>query len=269
MAIYNVSGSNVYTENPILDDALLHLLYTNSTSPKADLQGVTTDGRYIYVVEYNRSTIYKYEILTGTITSATYSNNVCGHGNGATYNPVTNKLYIATCNQDGGEGIAVFTTSLTYDSTIHVYNASGTEQKVAGIAYNRLDNKYYCCWENDYYVYDSNFELVRTFNVDHTHPYIYGALETDGEYLYRPLWDNTSSPHKNYIAVYDFSGNHKKTINVDSTLEIEDVAYDWNGNWYTGINVDGGIGWRLYYSPIRKYAEIAEVNQLIQIWSLT
>lgn len=265
MSIYNINGVDVQPTNPFVDNALLYRMYSDSTSPKADMQGVTTDGQYIYVVEYNRSTIYKYEILTGTITSKTYANNVAGHGNGATYNPNTNKLYIATCNQDGGHGIAVFTTDLDYVESIDVVNSSGNAQKIAGIAYDRTNNVYRCCWENDHYVYDSNFQLISSFYVQHTHSYIYGALETDGHYLYRPLWDNTSNPHANYVAVYDFTGNLVKMITVDSTLEVEDIAYDWSGNWYLGLNVDGGIGWHLYYIGLNKYPEFTSVRQLGQI----
>lgn len=269
MSIYNIDGIDVQPTNPLVDDALLYKMHSDSTSPRADLQGITTDGVYVYLIEYNRSTIYKYEILTGNITSKTYANNVAGHGNGATYNPNTDKIYIATCNQDGGHGIAVFTTDLDYVESIDVVNESGVAQKVAGIAYDRVRNVYICCWENDYYVYDDNFQLVSTFIVQHSHPYVYGALETDGRYVYRPLWDGNSTPHKNYIAVYNFTGAMVKLITINSTYEAEDIAYDWNGNWYFGFNVDSGIGWHLYYIGLNKYPELSAVFKLGQIMKLS
>jgi DNA-binding beta-propeller fold protein YncE len=258
--MYDIKNRDV--SNPIADSVWLKLLYTNNISPKADLQGICTDGRYLYAVEYNRSTIYKYDILGGTITSTTYSDNVCGHGNDATYNPNTNKIYIATCNNDGGQGIAVFTTDLEYVENIIVYNSLGANQKIAGIAYDRQNNVYRCCWADDHYLYDSNFNLLEEFTVQHEHNYTYAGIETDGSYIYRLLWDNVSSPHTNYLAVYDFSGNLVKILPVDNNKESEAIAYDWNGNWYVGINVDGGIGWYLYYAGVKRFAEIGTVAVL-------
>ena len=267
MDIYDVSGNVIPIEqkNPFLDNAVLYEMYSDLTGTKADIQGCCTDGKYLYYCVFARSTLYKYEILTGELTSATYADNVCGHGNGMTYNPNTGYLYITTCNQNGGTGIAVFDTSLNYIETIHVYNDSGVEQVVAGIAWDRKNNVFICCWENDYYVYDSDFNLVRTFDVIHDHPYVYGALDTDGEYLYRPLFSKNTSPFENYIAVYDFSGNLVKVITVDSTLEIEDITHDWNGNWYISINVYNANGWYLFYTGLTKYPEFSAVSQLAQI----
>jgi hypothetical protein len=79
---------------------------------------------------------------------------------------------------------------------------------------------------------DSNFQLLKEFTVDHTHSYTYAGIETDGEYIFRLLWDGASNPNANYLVQYDYDGNLIKQSTVDSTLECESLAYDWNGNWY-------------------------------------
>ena len=259
MSLYNYNGEII--DNPYRSDAVIFQMYSDTAGAKADMQGCCTDGKYIYFAVPDRNTIYKYEILTGTVTSATYTSGALGHANSMTYNPTTEKIYV--CTMDSSGTIAVVNSStLAVESTFVLKDSNNTAITTSGIAYDRKNNRYIASSGNNYYFFDSSFAYVSTMAVVHP-SYTFQGLETDGEFILRPMWDSTNN--KNFIGVYDFDGNQIKLTEVPSALEIEDVAFDWDGNYYIGINVPSAVGWKLYYAGIREYINTNAVLTLCQI----
>lgn len=262
MAIYDVEGRQI-SDNGYLDTAVVYPMYEDETST-GNMQGGCTDGQYIYYVVYERKIVYKYEILTGTLTSSAVINTL-GHANSMAYNHDTRKLYICTMD-DAGSIAVVDAGTLAYESTIVL--TDGTDPVLtSGIAYDRQNDRYVCSYGADYYLFDATFTYLSTFTAEYPSGYTFQGLETDGTVIFRPMW--LRSANVNVIGIYDFSGNSIATITVPVSLELEDVMYDWNGNFYLGINRPNTIGWGLYYAGLMTYLETSAVMQISQIVALT
>ena len=69
----------------------------------------------------------------------------------------------------------------------------------------------------------------------------------------------------NCIYIYDLQGNFIKSINIDTTYEVESLSYDWNGNFYLTVNVHGETknSHKIYYINIFKYITSESVELLI------
>lgn len=262
MSIYNVNGEKLsVSENKYLDTAVVYQMYADETST-GDMQGGCADGQFIYYAVISSKKIYKYEILTGTLTSSS-AISVLDHANSMTYNPDTGKLYVCTMD-DAGSIVVVDADTLAYESTIVL--TDGTNPVLtSGIAYDRTNHRYVCSYGANYYLFDANFGYLSTFAPERPSGYTFQGLETDGNVIFRPMW--MRSNNTNVVAVYDFSGNAIATINVPVSLELEEVMYDWNGNYYLGINRPSTTGWGLWYSGLTEYLNTSAVIQFSQIVS--
>jgi len=263
MGVYNIDGDNLFDatktmerviSNNLRDKAYMHQLLSESGGT---MQGACTDGEFIYYIYYNRNTIKKYDIKTGTVTSKTYTDGLYGHANDMTYNPNTNKLYIATMN-DYGHICSVNPSTLEYENTFILKWGNGDIAVCHGIAYDRIHNRYILtvvppdgitAYGQYYMITDSNFNYIKTMVTPQPEIYTIQGCETDGYLIYRTLWDNTNNT--NYINVYNYNGEYFKTIHIENASELESVMQDWAGNWYCNFNTsDGGS---LYVCGLHKY----------------
>lgn len=95
------------------------------------------------------STDYKTVALTTTVTAGT-------HGNSATYNPVTDKIYIPE-NTVNGSILVIDPSTLTLDSRITIPDFS---YGINGVAYDADNNIYYVRAATSVYVFNNDFSAL-------------------------------------------------------------------------------------------------------------
>lgn len=246
MSIYDVNGNEIITGGGAV--AFRKSAYLYKLKNLND-QGICTDGTYIY--SSDGSNIRKYGILDKTASSASVS---YAHGNDMTYNPTTGRLYIATMTS--GQGIAVADAStLEHIEYIDVKDGSNASVAVSQIAYDRTNNRYICGVNSVFYIYDSAFNYISSF--DGQHGGVHQGIETDGIYIYK-CRSNVNG--RGIVQVLDFSGNTVAQIDVTGN-ELESITWDWNGNWYCTTKNSQG----LYYTSLITAVGLDAVEQLHKI----
>ena len=268
MSVYDINGNivaNLQTNDSLSDFkdiAYLKRLYLQSTGT---VQGACTDGTYIYYGFSNLNSIIKYNILTKEVTTQSYDSGLLGHANDMTYNPNEKKIYV-TVMDSAGTILAINADDLSDYSTFALTDSSGNVIKTYGIAYDRENNQYITADSGtdgkNYSFFDSSFNYVKTVTITRNESMTIQGIETDGEYLYRSLWDDTNN--RNYIQVWTFGGTYLKQIELLDATEVETIMNDWNGNWYATFNTTGGGG-KLYYLNFHKTAEFGTVEQLHKV----
>lgn len=177
--------------------------------------------------------LYGLDIITGSpIQKGSVSTNqVLGHCNDMTYNPNTNKYYVATMLETGALG--VLSETYTYESSIILTDGNDDPVVTHGIAYDRIHDEYLAASETSdaVYVYDSSFVYQRTITLSSQITLTKQGIETDGYYIYYPL-SNTD-----YICVvrtYTITGEFVEDIEIKqiSGKEPEGLAYDWNAGYF-------------------------------------
>ena len=221
---YDIDGNEVLTgEVSFLDNAIITDVYVSSTASQPQGGCIDDDGN-VYVCFYSAGKFLRYNINTGASLEKSFTPNAYGHANGMTYNPNTEKLYLASMN-DTGE-VFVFDKSFNLVDTLYARDANGNVFTCWNIAYDRNSEQFITIagYEGGCIrFFDNSFNYVtqNLFTFDN-----WGAtrqdLETDGTYLYGVSWN----PNK--IFVLDFQGNVIKEIgNSAFTGEPESLCYDW------------------------------------------
>lgn len=250
MSVYNLSGVEISGSSSGVS-GFRNTAYLYKLKNLND-QGICTDGTYIYSCD--GTNVRKYNILTKENTVVTAETGFYGHGNGMAYNPSTDYLYIATMTS--GSPVAVVNAdTLEFVEFVVVRNGSGTEIQPSQIAYDCKSNRYIMGVDSMFYIYDSSFNYVTSFNGNHSG--VHQDIETDGTYIYK-CRSNVNG--RGIIQVIDFSGATVKQIDVTSS-ELESLAYDWTGTWYANTKNSQG----LYYICFLNGYEIETVEQLHKI----
>ena len=255
--VYDIHG-NVISDgggstfvNPVSDNPFLIQLTTQDAGV---MQGACTDGENLYYCIYDENTLYKYNVRTGAKTSHVYSSGLYDHANDMTYNPNTDKIYVATMSNGV---IRIVNPSTLEDEGSFTPKKNGSTVSSSGIAYDRKNNKYILTSGNNYNIFDSEWNWLKSFTYNLSQ-WTYEGVETDGNYIYRILWNGSTV---NKIALLDMNGSHVKTITVPSDDELEALCNDWNGNWYAAINIVQG-GSSLHYIGMETYATLYAANTM-------
>lgn len=272
MSVYDMSGKVIADLGGITDIsnfrniAYLKLLYTQANGT---VQGACTDGTYIYYTFSSSSTVIKYNILTKEVTSKSYASGLLGHANDMTYNPNTGHIYV-TVMDDAGTIVEIDAETLEYVESHILTDGDGNVIETHGIAYDRSNNRFITADVNskgkNYSIFTSDFVYVKTIITTRTESYTLQGIETDGEYIYRMLWDNTNA--RNFIYVWGFDAKLIKIIELPDANEVETTMYDWNGNWYASFNTSSGGGF-IYYMAINKSLGIEQtikLNEIIDVY---
>lgn len=231
--------SPIRSTNDLRDEVFLHKLYSGWTkSDENHMQGACTDGTTIWVGWSVPHLLMKFDISTRKINIFRYKDDewVFGHINDMTYNPNTNKLYIASYDLNDSKtsgNLAVLDAStLEYEETLSLTH-QGERLSFHGIAYDRIHDQYILATSGEQYTFlDSNFQFVNSISVMRYESDTLQGIETDGEHIFRCLWRDND---RNLISVYDLSGAFLRLIEVPVSgkdTELQDIMYDWKGNWY-------------------------------------
>lgn len=246
MAIYDVYGNVVQAADSVKDLYSENPSFYRFATFSGTQQGGCTDGEYIYYIIISTNTLGKLNIATGEKTTITYDSGLYGHGNDMAYNPVTGKVYIVTMTD--GVIRQINPSTLADEGQIIPVDGSGNVIPSSGLAYDRKNNRYIISNSHNYTILDSSWNFIKTFSYNPGSKWTYQGLETDGTYIFRPLFASGSS--ENNILVLDMDGKMVMQIvlPVLANSEIESVANDWNGAWYAIYN--GGV----YLMGLPRYA---------------
>lgn len=186
--------------------------------------------------------IVSYDINSGE-KSVSVPKVALGHPNGFTYSPDTKLCYCVK----GWSGRAV-----TYSPDTGQYDVMNFRNGLSGIAYDRMNKKFYGSSRTGTSVYDKDYNLEKVFpNVNHS-----GSVQTQdcgghGGIFIRCL-SGANTHGLNYVDLYDVdSGNYIGTLNCYLS-EVESAVVDDDGMllllanntsntdyiWKTPINIE-------------------------------
>lgn len=171
-----------------------------------------------------------------------------GHANDLTYNPNTNKIYVATGNTGAYAGKVVeidagtltFSSAITLDSTPYVWF----------ISYDELNDRYFVDGSGSLCIYDSSFNLIKMI------PRVYDFIGTgeltyqssfvyEGAYILVSFSQNISNKNFVYLATIDENALtvFAKYPTFDAGDEIESicvkngVGYGFHGQKYFRVSI--------------------------------
>ena len=182
-----------------------------------------------------------------------------GHSNDITYNPTTQKYYVATMLLD--KPVAVLSSVYVYESNIVPVDGGGNTVVPVGIAYDRLHNQYILFDDNaNFYIYDSSWTFIKTVLSDaESEPAVHQGIETDGYYLYRVRTDPASvseTPHA-HIRTYSMDGHFIEEYTIEQLYgqEIEGLGFDWDNNvFFANTNAKGTARTSVYLMPPNNFS---------------
>ena len=222
---FDIDGNVVFESGPgFFDATVVTNKYTSSITSQPQGGCIDDDGN-TYVCLY-KSGFFRYNLVTGDTFQTSFSGEVYGHANGMTYNPNTEKLYLASMNSTGE--VYVFDKSFNLVDTLYARNGNGDVFTCWNIAYDRNTHRFISLGSGVIYYFDDNFDLVDTgtYSVDDW-PNTRQDIETDGTYIY------CLSYQPNRIAVLDTTGRQVALIgNTAFSGEPESMMYDWVNDVY-------------------------------------
>ena len=254
------------------NDAYIKEMFSSSNPSATEfLQGGCSDGEYLYYCfTYNSWGLYKFDLKTKQIVKTIDKNNGGGyyaHANDLAYDSLNDVLVVVYTTHDTITLAKINKDTLRSIETLALNNEEGNILKAYGIGYNRNTNQFYVGEEDNFskiHVFNSNFEKEKVLILNYvpnttSNKYLHQCIECDGKYIYM-LYTNP-----NCIYIYDLQGNFIKSINIDTTYEVESLSYDWNGNFYLTVNVHGETenSHKIYYINIFKYITSESVELLI------
>ena len=197
-------------------------------------QGGCTDGKFYYQAFIDRKSneadntarIVKIDLSTGkkVMVSEPFS---AGHTNDITYNPKTNKLYVANNVPYNSRLTVLDAETLAFvefvDIPCPIYSITySPERDIYFIGCSNSNNL--CGLNADFGLLDQNMHLSDRSTWTHTTQ----GIGSDDTFVYCVLWQKNN----NIIAVFDWYGNYVGTIKVrltTSVIEPESIDVDDQG----------------------------------------
>lgn len=232
---------------------------TEVNGVRHQLQGACTDGRYIWGGWNNRRIITRLDITTMELQTREFTEEewVCGHINDMAYNPNTNLLYVVGYDPNDfstrGNIVMFDPITLEYRGMIRLRH-DGEMIPINSMVYDRRNDRYIVSLAGkagkDNVILDADFRYVGPLTLERAETLTLQGFDTDGEYLYRSVWDKNSG---NFITVYDMDGRFLAQIDTGvsgKAMELEDIMYDWNGAWYLNCSHCDGTGGSFFYTQL-------------------
>ena len=206
------------------------------------------DGQYYTKQE---TKLLKIDIKTKKVVKTNKIGKV-GHSNSLTYNPITKKIYSATCTKKMSYIYSFNASDLKGKKKIHLKNQKGkayTNNNFASFTFNPLQNEYIVKLSNKSLGYfDSNFTLKKKVSVKHLkkNDKMTGqAISCDGYNIFSVYNNLSCNPRINYIRIYDMNGKYIKDLTFKSSIgsaserpEMEQLTC-FNGKYWSLSNVNG------------------------------
>ena len=158
----------------------------------------------------------------------------CGHGNSCTFDPVTKQFLIASAGGD-----STYKNIVVVDSTLKFVKEVDINDSPWGIAYNN-DEYYVFVSGSKIKVFNRDFELQRTINIQVRPNSVYQGLAASGNFLYVPHGNTQSfsvpgDAAVNMIDIYTKEGVFFKSARLTCGLEIEELDFI-DGEMYMQFN---------------------------------
>ena len=208
--------------------------HTSTSTDKHWMQSaclITTDNSIVVFYHGNSNTlIEKISLNTYQVTSSSTSYNY-NHANDATYNPNTQKIYLAPAyDQNSGHDrnliYIINKDSFVKEGEIHIGN--DTTKSVSGIAYDSVNNVYYVDCGGVAIKLDSSFNIISSFTV-------VGVDFSASTFQNYEFYDSKLFVlYNNKLLVFDDSGILIKNIALDATIETEGLVSIGDGNFLMG-----------------------------------
>ncbi|MGI6168025.1 MAG: YncE family protein [Eubacteriales bacterium] len=227
---------------------LKHIMNINSIGNHNVLQGACTDGKYAYVILENQKVdphlciIRKIELETWKVVADSQPLAI-DHGNDICYNSKTGMLVVSHNAPDRTK------VSFINPDTLEVTETIKIDYEIYSITYNPKLDRYALGISHGYnfVIVDSNFKYVgKKIIAGKNTGFTKQGMDSDSKYIYFvQSWENC-------IVVYDWEGNHIKTINFEDKIKHESEAiFHFGESFYITFNVDYKTYGALYKVDIR------------------
>ncbi len=200
-------------------------LYLDPKGPAAlyyIAQGCATDGEHGYFVTHNKANnqdaVWRVNLSDWTVEQMEYALPL-GHGNDATVNTKTNKLYVVNLDDPNSK-----TLTQLDPATLAIEQQVTLDFGTYAMAYNETRDQYVFGLGGSYdiVITDGDFNYVKMLKGVDT-GLVRQGMECDDKYIYFVQWD--LKKYKNYVVVYDWEGNFINNIKVDYWVEIESIIH--------------------------------------------
>ncbi len=199
------------------------------------VQGSCTDGKYAYFALHGSSTaLLKYDINTWELKDKNVGISL-GHANDMAYNSKAKVIVVANNKPD------YKTITIVDPDTLKVKSSVKIELEIYSIAYIEKSDEYVVGISGgyDFAILDSNFNEIDKFKGINT-GFVRQGCDCDDNYIYFAQSGSSS----NIIVVYNYSGNHIKTITIDKSSEIENIFHNEN-TFYVTLHYYGNFVYRI------------------------
>lgn len=216
------------------------------------MQGGCTDGTYAYFLLEQKNIVdpetgnnvsycmlFKVDMATWTVVAQSESLPL-DHGNGMTYNPKTNQILVAHCQNRTQE------FSYVDPDTLTITGRKSLGRNFYSITYNETHDKYVIGIKgtNNFVIYDGAFNKLGEYEgVDPGSAYQtigYQNIHCDEDYIYILYTGDTQA-----IMCYDWDGNFCGVYRIDAYQEDEALFHVGDQFYITFYTGSGGRVYKL------------------------
>lgn len=177
--VENTTAKNIFAGKSVIRKNLVqrpdYLKTLADTVESCSLQGAaynsTRNTYLIAILEDNGLVVHLVEISMSdgvtVVTRKSFGDHILGHANDITYNPNTNLYYICTLAEGNlnNEAVSVDADTLDIVDTIQLYpNTTVQQEGSMCIAYDEENDRYFSMSQYAIYVYDKDFNMVKTID---------------------------------------------------------------------------------------------------------
>ena len=245
--LVGVSGVACHAEGTLLSDPTYELLFQEETHANgAIVQSVCVSEYYIYTIENTADDINQNDIVSAYYREDTDENGnpvqryslakrdqsrQWEHGNGMTYNPKTNEIYVAAYtsvdHENRGCLLVMNPDTLEYVRSIKISDS----YNILSVAYDEKGDQYYIKTNAEgsfsNLILNSDFQVISELGAESPSPGVnFQAFCKVGDYLLHspltlPLMSN------NYISAY--------SISTQQTVDVEEMDFGLESYGYNSV----------------------------------
>lgn len=250
-SMVNNVAKNKYAGKSVIRKNILqrpdYLKTLADTAENCSLQGAaynsTRNTYLIAILEDSGIVTHLVEISMGdgitVVKRESFGDHILGHANDITYNPNTDLYYVCTLAEGNvnNEAVAIDADTLEIVDTIQLYpNTTIQQEGSMCIAYDEINDRYFSMSQYAIYVYDSEFNIIKTIDYPLLTSYIasnfgYSQGVVNAICAYKGFvclgifgWDPPGEESGICLALVDVeSGETFTTWNIDSNSTYEEL----------------------------------------------
>lgn len=177
--------------------------------------------------------IVKFDASTKEVIKV-YTDMQIYHANDMTYNADTDEIVLVPMSDTRGYNYVYIYDypTMTKKKEIQI-SAFESTHYVSSIAYNRLDESYIIYSGQILYIFDTNFNLIRQFDIVRDDSLVLQSIEVVDSLIFISF--------QTAMWVCDFQGNVIRTYSIDRVGESEGLAYIGNNEFFVGNVINSTI----------------------------